>query len=237
MSWISANVGPDTYLLFAYNDPGAGPSARGVKLAGETPTRDEARMAIERPSHTVRLAGIQTIQLPNEWIEYLQLPIAPPWMAHVAPSGGGTPWRTDPALAGRFHPQYPDDVETTFILLGKKTLEKMWVRISEVVPRVGYRGVLLNTSHLEPALAQGARVLIRPSKSHPPALWVPDGACADNLREWSSVCEKCGFDLVFIPISELAKMQFPDAPPGAVFERMTTRCLMCKSTMHLAKLA
>jgi hypothetical protein len=238
MSWISAVLGSDSYLLFAYTDPTAGPSAKGVKLAGNAPTADEARRAVNEPAMTVRLAGVPSVPLSNEWIEYLQLPAAPPWLVHFQrpAAGPAASWRSDPLLAGKFHPQYPDDLEATFVLIGKKTLEKMWVRLDEAVPKVGFRGNLLNTSHFEPSLAAGVRVMVRPSRSHPPALWVPDGPAADNLLTYSSVCEKCGFDLVFIPMSELAKMQFPDAPPGAVFERMTTRCLMCRNTMHIAKL-
>jgi hypothetical protein len=234
MSWISATLGGDHFLLFAYTDPAAGPSGKGIKLAGDAPTHEEAHRAVHAPTNTVRLPGVATAPLSNDWVEYLQLPASPPWMAHFAPARPA-PWRNDPAFAGRFHPQFADDIEAHFVLLGKKTIEKMWVRLDEVVPGVGYRGGLLNTSHLEPSLAAGARVMVRPSHSHPPAMWVPDGACADNLRAYSSVCEKCGFDLIFIPIADLARMQFPDAPPNTMMEQMTTRCLMCRSTMHVAK--
>jgi hypothetical protein len=154
-------------------------------------------------------------------------------MVHFAQPAAG-PWRTDPALAGKFNPQYPDDIEATFILMAEKKLEKMWVRITEVVPVIGYRATLLNTSHFKPALAANTRVMVRPSRSHPPMLWVPDGAAAENLKTHTSVCSKCGFDLIFIPIAELTKMQFPNIPAGSVLERMTTRCMMCGETMDVA---
>ena len=63
-------------------------------------------------------------------------------------------------------------------------------------------------------------------------LWVPPAAAA-NFASWSTVCEACGFDLLFIPVAELATMTFPQMPPGAIVERFTTRCLMCKGTMHI----
>jgi hypothetical protein len=141
-------------------------------------------------------------------------------------------WHQDPALAGKFHPQMPDDIEATFIHLGKKTLEKMWVRL-EAAHAVGYVGQLLNTSHVEPAFAAGVRVLVRPSRSHPPMLFVPQVA-AQNLERWKSECSQCGFDLVFIAVAELVKMQFPNVPAGAEMQQFTTRCLMCRGTMHVA---
>ena len=216
----------------------AGPSGKGVAIAGATATLDEARLAAESPPTTVRLGGVTTAPLPAEWIAYLQLPAEPGWMQFFAPkrSANGKPWHADLALSGKFHPEMPDDIEATFVLLKEKTLEKMWVRIEGVEPDVGYRASLLNTAHASPALAAGMKVLVRPSKSHPPMLWVPPAA-AQNLARWSTVCEACGFDLLFIPVDELAKMQFPDAPPGAVVERFTTRCLMCRATMHVAKRA
>jgi hypothetical protein len=136
-------------------------------------------------------------------------------------------------LRGAFHPGHPDDLEVTFVQFSKQTLEKMWVRLGEVVPQIGYRGTLLNTSHVDPAQREGTRVLVRPSRSHPPALWVPDGACADNLRSHESQCEQCGFELIFIPIAELTRLQFPAMPPGSLLEFMTTRCLMCRGTMDV----
>lgn len=234
MSWVSVVLGADTFLLYAYTDRSAGPSAKGTKLAGSQPTHDDARRAVERPDATLRLAGMNPTPLSSEWIAYLQLPAEPGWMLHVGDSGG-TPWRRDPQLQGAFHPQFADDLEATFVLLAHKTLEKMWVRLDAAAPSIGYRGALLNSSHVEPTLAAGTRVMIRPSRSHPPALWVPEGPAADNLRTHTAVCEACGFDLVFIPIAELQKMQFPDLPPGMELEQMTTRCLMCRSTMHVAR--
>lgn len=231
MPWVDATMGPQRFLLFTYEDSTGGPSGKGVVVAGPTATIEEARQAAEQPSATVRLTGVTTTPLPPEWVAYLRLPAKPTWMQFF--EGASKPWRDDPLLAGKFHPEMPDDLEVTFILVAQKTLEKMWVRVNAAVPDIGYRGTLLNTSHVVPALAAGSVVDVRPSKSHPPALWVPEVAAA-NLAKWSTVCASCGFDLLFVPVSDLVKMQFPNIPPGAVMDRFTTRCLMCRETMNVA---
>jgi hypothetical protein len=235
MTWIAATLGPRRFLLFSYEDAQAGPSAKGVEVTGEMATPEEARAAAERPATTVRLSGVQTTPLSPEWITFLGLPAAPPWLVHFRqPSAETHPWRSDPALQGSFHAQERDDIEATFVLIKEKALEKMWVRIEGVMPGIGYAGTLLNTANAAPELARGTKVLVRPSKSHPPLMWVPPAAAA-NLAKWSTVCEACGFDLIFIPVEDLAKMTFPNMPPGAIMERFTTRCFMCKATMHVVR--
>jgi hypothetical protein len=233
MTWVAATMGARRYLLFVYEDAQAGPSGKGVEVTGPTATPEDAHLAATQPATTVRLAGVETSPLPADWITYLGLPAEPGWMKYFRkPTAASKPWRTDPALQGSFHPQEPDDIEATFVLLKEKALEKMWVKIEAVEPGVGYRAILLNTAKSAPALAAGTKVLVRASKSHPPMLWVPAVAAA-NLASWSTVCEACGFDLLFIPVEDLAKMTFPQMPPGAIMERFTTRCLMCKGTMHV----
>ncbi len=233
MTWVAATMGASRYLLFVYDDAQAGPSGKGVAITGVTATPEEARLAATEPATTVRLAGVETSPLPGDWIAYLGLPTEPSWMQYFRkPSAADKPWRTDPALQGSFHAQERDDIEATFVLLKEKTLEKMWVRIEAVEPRIGYRAALLNTAKSSPAFVAGTKLFVRPSRSHPPMLWVPPAAAA-NFASWSTVCEACGFDLLFIPVEELAKMTFPQMPPGAIMERFTTRCLMCKGTMHI----
>lgn len=233
MTWVAATMGTQRFLLFTYEDAQAGQSGKGVQVVGETATAEEASMAVNQPGITVRLAGVETSPLPPDWIAFLRLPGEPPWLVHFKLSGAPEkPWLADPALQGAFHPQERDDIEATFVMLKEKTLEKMWVRLDGVEPGVGYRATLLNAAKSSPAFAPGTKVLVRASKSHPPMLWVPPAAAA-NFASWTTVCEGCGFDLLFIPVEDLAKMTFPQMPPGAIMERFTTRCLMCKGTMHI----
>lgn len=231
MSWVDAVMGDQHYLLFTYTDRMAGPSGKGVPIAGATATLEEAHAAAEHPVTTVRLPGVNTAPIPPEWLAHLRLPPEPPWMAFFAPKTE-SPWRADPLLSGKFHPQMADDIQVAFVLVEHKTVEQMWVRLVGVERGVGYRGTLLNTSQRAPELSSGANVLVRATPSKFPVVWVPPAAAA-NLVSWSSVCEACGFDLVFLPMEELVRMQFPSAPPGAVMERFTTRCLLCRETMHV----
>ena len=238
-------MGSERFLAFTYTDASAGPSAKGAKVAGDQPTPAEVEEAVQSPGVTLRMAGVSSVPLEEGWITYLRLPAEPPWMAHFAgaakPAPGAaskTPWRDDPRLAGHFHQSQPDDIEANFVLLKQKTIEKMWVRITAPVRAsavdIGFMAELLNQSHHVPEFKPGAKVFVRPSKSHPPLLQVPRVA-VDNLREWTTVCEGCGFDLLFIPVADLAKMQFPNAPAGSVPVRFTTRCIMCQQTMHVAE--
>jgi len=235
VTWAAATIGSKKFLVYRYVDPSAGPSAKGCQVHGEWPNADEIKRAIEMPDVTLRVAGIQVVTLPPEQVRHWQLPEKPPWMRFFEPVGG--PWREDPALRGRFHEELEDDIEVLFVLLAHRTLERMWVRLHGVSD-FGYRGRLLNTSHVEGSLESGSEVLVRlhrGAKDGEPALiWVPPVA-EENLRSWRSQCRECGFDLVLRSVDELAKQQFPGAPPGAVPEMFTRRCLLCQGTMTVER--
>src|SRR5688500_16205668 len=130
MAWVAAFLGPRRYLVFTYTDRAGGPSGRGVPIAGDEPTPDEVRAAVEQPTATVRLGGVSTTVLRPVWLARLGLPPVPPW----ASPREAKPWREHPLLRGHFHPEHPDDIEATFVLLAHKTLEKMWVRLEAEVP-------------------------------------------------------------------------------------------------------
>ncbi len=233
MSWMAAFVGSQRFLLFAYNDPSAGPSGKGVEIAGELPTPQEVQGAVQAPTTTVRLSGVPTSPLPAEWVAHLGLPAEPGWMQFLSQPPAG-PWRTNPVLRGRFHPEHPDDIEANFLQLRQRTIERMWGQLHAPIEDLGFVGKLLNSSQLVPDLASGVDVLVRPSTSHPPLVFVPVVA-AENLRDWSSTCGVCGFELVLIPMQELIRMQFPNAPPNSLPERFTTRCAMCESAMQVVR--
>lgn len=89
----------------------------------------------------------------------------------------------------------------------------------------------INASPRVQAPSPGVRAL---SKPHPPLVHMPRVA-VENLRTWTAVCESCGFDLLFIPVMDLHKMQFPNTPAGTVPVQFTTRCVLCSQTMHVTK--
>jgi hypothetical protein len=227
MAWVQIHVRDEIMLAFTYQDEQAGPSAKGTIVRPESLAED-ARRAAERPDQTVRLerSFFPMTELPPDAIARLGLPAEPEWMSFF---GGGTPqpWRSDPALAGRFHPDLPDDLEVSFFL--ENAVEKMWVRTTGVDDAVGgYKGELLNQPFAEASgLAQGASLTYRVAKGAPDPVWVSPVVRA-NLEHWTSECGTCGFDLLLEPAEAIAARQFDTGLETVAF---TTRCPMCGGGM------
>ncbi len=227
MVWVQIYVHDTVVLAFTYVDEQAGPSAKGAVVRPES-LEDDIRCAVERPNLTVRLdrSFFKMSPLPPETIVRLGLPLEPKWMSFF---GGGTPqpWRNDPVLSDRFHPDYPDDLQVTFFFTNGT--EAMWVRTTGVDLKIGgYEGTLLNDPSAEgTGLAQGARVAYRVAKGTPDPVWVSPVARA-NLDGWESECTRCGFDLLFESVEEITARQFNEKHDFFAF---TTRCSMCGGTM------
>ena len=228
--WLFADSG--RHLAFTYVDQRAGLTARGGILP-EDLTPDALHSAVSYPNASFRLPGPwPVVPLTDGERERLQLPAQPHWMVLFAPqSPVSRPWRTDPGLAGKLHPSYPDDLEALFYFHTHQRVERMWVRIAGVAADVGgYLGQLLNTPHTPVGLQAGASVLIRVAPGAPSPVWLSD-AVRDNLARYQALCHDCGFDLLLIPADEIARAQFPNAPEGSVMVQFTTRCAMCRGTM------
>lgn len=233
MSWGLIRVQEQLAIVFPYVDPQAGPSAKGTLLTSTEATLEDARAAATRPNVTVRLGeGLQVRPLPALEVERLALPDEPEWLRFFqAPPSGA--WTKDPYFKGRFHPQFPNDVQGVFFFPASRKAEQMWVRLERETPVAGtYEGALLNTAHLEPTLKEGTRVRLRGAEGASGPVWVSD-VTAQNLATWDARCEACGFDLVLEPVEVLIARSFPDSPAGTVFEALTTRCAMCRQTQVL----
>ncbi|MCC6336476.1 MAG: hypothetical protein IT380_21125 [Myxococcales bacterium] len=233
MSWNVLTVGARRVLAFRYVDRQAGPSAKGAYLADVQPTPEEAQEAATRPAVTVRLAPAFTlVPLSDAEVQRLGLPARPQWAQLLEQPG---PWGADPRLAGKLHASYPDDLQAAFFLPEQRTVEQLWVRLAQVVPEHdAYRGRLLNTAHGAPSLCAGTEVVVRPTPGSAMPVWLSP-AVLGNLRDWRGKCSACGFDLVVEPVEALIKREFRSAPPGTVFEALTTRCAMCRGTQLLTR--
>jgi len=233
MAWGRIRLQDQFALVFSYVDPQAGPSAKGAPMRGGEPSRDDAEDAVRRPSLTVRLGpGLRPVPLAADEVQRLALPVEPEWLSFFKPKQQG--WHVDPFFAGRFHPEYPSDLEVLFFLPASQKVEQMWVQLDRVASEGTYEGTLLNTSHFEPTLTQGTRVTVRGAKGAKGPLWVSPSMQA-NAAGWTSVCQSCGFDALFEPVQALVARTFPDAPPGAEMLNFTTRCPMCNETMLVGK--
>jgi len=237
---------PDEPIIaFVYLDPHAGPSAKGG-LASE-PT------IATMPSRTVRLSPQwQLTELSDAEAAARQLPARPTWLDHYGPQPQPeSPWHRDPLLAGKFHAQYPDDIQT-LVHDGdprrtRRGPELCWVRIlridraptrrldaSGIEPsRHVYVGELMNQPHTLTSVKRGDRVKLISVHGLPHPLHVTD----DYLREredWTiTPCDRCGASECFDPPSVMARVRFPDAPPGAVIERFTSFCSHCGGIQQL----
>jgi hypothetical protein len=175
-----------------------------------------------------------------------------------------TPWRTDPALAGAFHPEHPDDCQvvvhdgeprrtqrrpeacwvTTTALHAKVTLPQSPHRGAagrQLEPQavawrehVVYRGVLLNQPH---HLAQraGDGVLFLVVPGLPHPLQVSDAYLAERARWAFAPCDRCGADQALDPPSVMAATRFPGTPAGSAPVAFTAFC-PCGGTMMLQAL-
>src|SRR5262245_59420678 len=118
-----------------------------------------------------------------------------------------TPWRDDPRLAGRFHPDYPDDLQVLVHDGGPRfpppPPELTWVRITGVddappTPAgVAYRGTLLNAPHNLTSIRAGDSLLFLcpPTAPHP---LLTSARYLKQRPDWRIVpCDRCGLDELF----------------------------------------
>lgn len=216
----------EAFLGFAYLDPQAGFSAKGGRASDPD--------TVDKPALTVRLPiGVPGRLLDDNEVAARGLPAAPSWLSFYGPQPPAHgPWRTDPGLRGRFHPQYPDDIQ---VLLhdgeprrtGKRT-EVCWVRVVGGDGSGGgvYEGELLNQPHQLATVKPSQRIkfLAAPGARHP--LYVTE----EYLRERSGweiqPCPSCGFHEGLDPPSVMARTRFPDSG-DAIPVMFTAHCALC----------
>ena len=139
-------------------------------------------------------------------------------------------WRDDPALRGRFHPDFPDALQVIVHeggpRLSQATPELMWVRVLGCEGSV-YRGQLLNAPHNLSSLQEGSGILfVAPAGAKHPLLVSPK--YLSERSSWKiSPCDKCGLPELFDAPSDLIARIFPDIPPGSAMEGFTSFCPLC----------
>lgn len=172
-----------------------------------------------------------------------------------------TPWRSNPELAGRFHPDYPDDLQV-MIHDGEprrtqRVPEGCWVRVEHIhstlhfansgrdatpplrstdvrwLDRTVFRGRLLNQPHHLTGTRQGDEVLFLCSPGMPHPVQV-SAAYLEERQLWAfSPCSICGADQSLDPPSTMARTRFPSVPEGSTPLAFTAFC-PCGGTMVLA---
>lgn len=213
----------EPFLGFVYLDPKAGLSAKGGRVGDES--------QVERPSLTVRLPiGVPGRVLDEDERAKRGLPETPSWLAFFGPQPPAHgPWRTDPGLRGRFHPQYPDDLQ---VLVhdgeprrsGKRT-EVCWVRIVAGVGGV-YEGDLLNQPHALATVKQGQRIRFLSGAGGKHPLYVTPEYLAERDSWEIQPCPNCGLHETLDPPTVMAKTRFPESG-DAVPVMFTAHCALC----------
>jgi len=257
LSWIELALPdppwsePEPFVGFVYLDDQAGLSAKGGRAG------DPALAA--RPVLTVRLPiGVPSRILDGAEAAGRGLPARPDWLHHYGtqPPAHG-PWRTDPALRGRFHRSFIDDVQ---VLVhdgeprrsGRKT-ELCWVRVvaaEDGPPRPVadgdgaalpdhrgpvYVGELLNRPHQLSSVTAGdaIRFLADAGGRHP---LLVTAAYLEERPGWRlAPCGGCGRVEGLDPPSVMARTRFPDAPADALPVMFTARC-SCGGSQLVARL-
>jgi hypothetical protein len=141
------------------------------------------------------------------------------------------PWRDHPRLKGRFHPDYPDDIQVIVHDGGprmtKHAPEVVWVRVS-VAQGDTCQGEVLNTPTQLESVRQGDTItfIVPKSSNHP--IMVTRKYLSERPRWIIHGCSKCGFDELFDAPSDLMRVIFPNPPvEDAVLVWFTSFCPLC----------
>lgn len=142
------------------------------------------------------------------------------------------PWRSDPRLLGRFHPDYPDDVQVIVHDGGPRITDRrpegVWVRVIGCEGEV-FRGQVLNQPYQLEKVKQGDIIKFIVPESGPYPILVRDQYLKER-EDWTIYpCDKCGLGELFDPPSELMKIVFPSVygREDMVMESFTAFCGVC----------
>ncbi|EYF05085.1 DUF2314 domain-containing protein [Chondromyces apiculatus] len=227
-AWIRVRMPDLTFVGFTYLDARAGLSAKGMA--------EEHVGNASAPGVTLRLPmpGIPWEELDGAAVERLGLPETPDWLEFFGPQPRrGTrfgAWRHHPALSGRLHPQYRDDVQVVVHDGGPRMTEHrpelVWVRVSGMDGEV-FTGKVLNQPHQLQTVKQGSEIQFVVPARAPQPLQVREKYLRERGSWEITPCDKCGLGELFDAPSDLLPVVFPDAPADAEMEMFSARCGGC----------
>jgi hypothetical protein len=214
---------PD-YVGFTYVDPQAGLSAQGEVRVDGQPELVIVRLPL----------GVAWQVLDEAAVQERGLPASPPQIAEFygpQPPAGTLWgwWRTDPRLRGRFHPEYPDDLQVLVHDGGPRLTdhrpELIWVRVTGGTGDV-FTGIVLNKPHHLHLVSDGSEIqFIAAGGEH--LLQVREKYLAER-GDWEiTPCNRCGLAALFDAPSDLIRVVFPNTPPGATMSGFTAFCGAC----------
>ncbi len=139
-------------------------------------------------------------------------------------------WRADARLRGRFHPEYPDDLQVLVHDGGPRITDRapevVWVRVSGSEGDA-FLGRVLNQPVGLTGVREGDVIRFVACAGAPHPVMVT-GKYLRERPDWEIIpCNRCGFDELFDAPSDLMRIVFPDAPQDAVMEMFTSFCPLC----------
>jgi hypothetical protein len=148
-----------------------------------------------------------------------------------------SPWNEHPKLQGRFHPEFPDDLQVIVHDGGRhpsgRLPELVWVRITGCQDEV-FSGVVLNKpDHLQ-SVGQGSQIFfIVPEGGQYPLQVTLKYVQERPAWRLLTPCRKCGLTELFDPPSELVASSFPSIAANQLRHgfTLTTRCGWCGDGM------
>jgi hypothetical protein len=133
-------------------------------------------------------------------------------------------------LKGKFHPEYPDDVQVLVHDGGPRLTdhrpELVWVRVTACTGSV-FEGTVLNQPKQLTSIQEGSVItfLVPDDGQHP--LMVTEKYLQERPDWIVYPCERCGLTELFDAPSDLMRVVFPDMPEGSIMEMFTAFCGAC----------
>lgn len=131
-------------------------------------------------------------------------------------------WRDDPDLKGRFHPDYPDDLQVivhdgSFRFTDTRP-EVMWATVFTKLEWThdtgetghAFKGIVLNKPQQLKTVKEGGEILFVAHKDYKLPISVTYDYIAERAFYNITPCTNCGLPELFDPISKLAAKSFPD---------------------------
>lgn len=138
-------------------------------------------------------------------------------------------WRTHPALSGKFHRDFPDDIQVIIHDGGPRTTtlnpEAAWVTVTGADGDVFSGRLIVTPTHITSVRLNQSIRFIATSNNHP--VMVSDKYLEERPSWHIGACDKCGFDELLDAPSDLIKVVFPNIPADADMEGFTAFCAFC----------
>jgi hypothetical protein len=146
-------------------------------------------------------------------------------------------WRRHPRLAGRFHPEGPDDVQILVHDGGPRLTDRrpelVWARVLAVDSDVFHAEVLNQPVRLT-TVRKGDRVqFVVPASGDNPVMVRPK--YLEERSKWIiGPCSQCGLSELLDAPSDLIAKVFPNLKAGEVVDGFTAICGVCGGVQTVA---